>query len=115
MSTYVGNTPPEKSPAIRPAEAVEITLTQMRASGTWDIATMNRVIEVIVPLVRSGFHNVNVARADLGAAIVQSLPSDDQIIMDHVREAYVLLGGDLRRFENTPPGGPERGPAEPKS
>jgi len=27
----------------------------------------------------------------LGAAIIQSLPSDDQIIMGHVREAYAML------------------------
>ena len=28
----------------------------------------------------------------LGAAIVQSLPTDDQIIMGEVREAHTLLG-----------------------
>ncbi len=26
----------------------------------------------------------------LGAAIVQSIPSDDQIVMDHVRDAHKL-------------------------
>lgn len=31
------------------------------------------------------------ALAHLGAAISQSLPSDDQIIMDHVKEAHKLV------------------------
>ena len=32
------------------------------------------------------------AYGSLGAAIVQSLPTDDQIIMSRVREAHTLLG-----------------------
>ena len=32
------------------------------------------------------------ARGHLGAALVQSIPADDQIIMDHVKAAYELLG-----------------------
>lgn len=32
------------------------------------------------------------ARGHLGAAIVQSVDTDDQIIMDHVKAAYKLLG-----------------------
>ena len=31
------------------------------------------------------------ARGHLGSAISQSIPSDDQIIMDHVKAAYELL------------------------
>jgi len=31
------------------------------------------------------------ARGHLGSAILQSIPSDDQIIMDHVKAAYELL------------------------
>ena len=31
------------------------------------------------------------ARGHLGAAIGQSIPADDQIIMDHVKAAYELL------------------------
>jgi hypothetical protein len=31
------------------------------------------------------------ASSHLGAAISQSLPTDDQIIMDHVRSAHVIL------------------------
>ena len=31
------------------------------------------------------------ARGHLGSAIIQSIPSDDQIIMDHVKAAYALL------------------------
>ncbi len=31
------------------------------------------------------------ARGHLGAAIAQSIPADDQIIMDHVKAAYELL------------------------
>ena len=31
------------------------------------------------------------ARAHLGAALAQALPSDDQIIMQHVRDAHDLL------------------------
>jgi hypothetical protein len=43
---------------------------------------------------------VKEARNHLYAAMVQSIPSDDQIIMDHVRDAYDLLevalgGSDL--------------------
>lgn len=43
---------------------------------------------------------VTKARNHLYAAMVQSIPSDDQIIMDHVRDAYDLLevalgGSDL--------------------
>lgn len=33
------------------------------------------------------------AKGHLGAALGQTIPSDDQIIMDHVRAAYSLLGG----------------------
>ena len=32
------------------------------------------------------------ARGHLGSAIAQSIPADDQIIMDHVKAAYELLG-----------------------
>ncbi len=32
------------------------------------------------------------ARGHLGSAIAQSIPKDDQIIMDHVKAAYELLG-----------------------
>jgi len=35
--------------------------------------------------------------AHLGAACAQSLPSDDQIIMDHVRAAHELAKIVLRR------------------
>ena len=35
------------------------------------------------------------ARNHLSAALAQSIESDDQIIMQHVRDAYVLLGGRL--------------------
>ena len=35
---------------------------------------------------------VQKARGHLGAAISQSIPADDQIIMDHVKAAYELLG-----------------------
>ena len=31
------------------------------------------------------------ARGHLGSAIAQSIPADDQIIMDHVKAAYELL------------------------
>jgi hypothetical protein len=34
-------------------------------------------------------------RAHLGAALTQSLDADDQVIMGHVRDAYVLAGGRL--------------------
>ena len=36
-------------------------------------------------------HIIAKAKAELAAAIGQSIPSDDQIIMDHVRAAYNLL------------------------
>lgn len=34
-------------------------------------------------------------RCHLGAALAQSLESDDQVIMQHVRDAFVLAGGRL--------------------
>jgi hypothetical protein len=34
-------------------------------------------------------------RGHLGAALAQSLDSDDQVIMQHVRDAFVLAGGRL--------------------
>ena len=34
---------------------------------------------------------IRAAHAHLGAALAQALPSDDQIILDHVRRAYDLL------------------------
>lgn len=36
--------------------------------------------------------------AHLGAAISQSIPEDDQIIMQHVRDAKTLAEAALRRF-----------------
>lgn len=36
-------------------------------------------------------HALEEAVAHLGAAIIQSLPSDDQIIMDHVKAAHAIL------------------------
>jgi len=33
------------------------------------------------------------ARSHLYVALVESLPSDEPLILDHVREALVLLGG----------------------
>lgn len=38
---------------------------------------------------------IHEAQSHLGAAISQSLPTDDQIIMDHVRAAYELLRYEL--------------------
>lgn len=35
------------------------------------------------------------AMSHLAAALAQSLDSDDQVIMQHIRDAYVLLGGRL--------------------
>ena len=35
------------------------------------------------------------AMSHLGAALAQSIDSDDPVIMQHVRDAYVLLGGKL--------------------
>ena len=37
----------------------------------------------------------NEAISHLAAALAQSIESDDQVIMQHVRDAYVLLGGRL--------------------
>lgn len=34
---------------------------------------------------------INEARAHLAVALVQSLPSDDQIIIGHIREANAVL------------------------
>ncbi len=40
-------------------------------------------------------HAITKATAHLGAALIQTTASDDQIIMDHVRAAHSLLGGVL--------------------
>lgn len=45
-----------------------------------------------------GPDDITEALAHLGAALVQSIPSDDQIIMGHVRDAYRLLGGSSARL-----------------
>jgi hypothetical protein len=39
--------------------------------------------------------NLDEARAHLGAAIAMSISSDDQLIVDHLKEAYLHLGGKL--------------------
>ena len=39
--------------------------------------------------------NAREAMSHLGAALTHSLDTDDQVIMQHVRDAYVLLGGKL--------------------
>lgn len=49
------------------------------------------------------------AMSHLGAALSQSIPSDDHIIMEHVREAHALIQSEWRRRESaaqnsTPPG-----------
>ena len=36
-------------------------------------------------------HALEEAVAHLGAAIIQSVPTDDQIIMDHVKAAHAIL------------------------
>lgn len=41
---------------------------------------------------------IDEAMAHLGAAIVQSVPSDDQIIMGHVREANAILSQVRQRM-----------------
>lgn len=38
------------------------------------------------------------AYGHLGAAIMQSIPEDDQIIMGHVRDAYNILEGVWRKL-----------------
>jgi len=38
----------------------------------------------------------------LGAALAQSISSDDQVVTGHVREAYRLLGGDPSRYVGYP-------------
>lgn len=42
---------------------------------------------------------IHEAMGELGAAIAQSLPADDQIIMDHVRKAQSLLEQEWRDRE----------------
>ena len=39
------------------------------------------------------------ARSCLYSALRQALPTDDAIIMSHVREAFILLGGDPAAVE----------------
>ena len=41
------------------------------------------------------------ARTHLYIALVQSLPSDDQIIIGHIRDALRLLGGPMPYCERT--------------
>ena len=41
---------------------------------------------------------IEAARDHLGSALAQSVSSDDQIIMQHVRDAFLLLGGRLEWF-----------------
>ena len=41
---------------------------------------------------------IDEVRSHLGTALAQQAPSDDAIIMDHVRDAYRLLGGNPKNF-----------------
>ena len=38
------------------------------------------------------------AMSHLGAALIQTIPSDDQIIMDHVKQAHAILECEWRRL-----------------
>jgi hypothetical protein len=38
------------------------------------------------------------ARSHLKAILIQTIPSDDKIIIDHVVQAYLALGGGLNDF-----------------
>ena len=42
------------------------------------------------------------AFAHLGAALAQSIVTDDQVIVGHIRSAYQALGGDPSRYEGYP-------------
>lgn len=44
--------------------------------------------------------NIEDAMGHLRTAISQSLPTDDQIIMDHVKEAHALLKAELRHMRH---------------
>jgi hypothetical protein len=43
------------------------------------------------------------AKSHLKTALIQVLPSDDKIIIDHMMQAYLALGGGLNDFLNERP------------
>ena len=52
-------------------------------------------------------HAIEEALAHLGAALMQTVPSDDQIIMDHVKAAHAILTVIIRAQRNMPPADPD--------
>lgn len=45
------------------------------------------------------------AKSHLKAILIQTIPSDDKIIIDHVTAAYLALGGGLNDFLTVRPFG----------
>jgi hypothetical protein len=51
-------------------------------------------------VTRPSDHNIDEARSHLGAALMQVLPNDEPIIVEHIVQAYRALGGDPMQFYN---------------
>ena len=64
----------------------------MMSKAVSEVAGMAHVALDEVERLRAALTEI---RGHLGAALVQSIATDDKIIMDHVRSAYVLAGGKL--------------------
>lgn len=79
MSTYVGNEPPEKVSAFTPAETIAFSLWHMSESGSWDRATLLRVTENIMPLVRQMQAEIERLEFERKAAAEECQISEEQI------------------------------------
>lgn len=50
-------------------------------------------------------NSIQEAKSHLKAILIQAIPSDDKIIIDHVTAAYISLGGGLNDFLTVRPFG----------
>ena len=73
-----------------PKFSIELNAHELRAKAKEMLA----VAEQIDPELPTEETIIEVL-SHLRCALVQTIPSDDQIIMDHVRDSFRLLGGKL--------------------
>ena len=65
------------------------------AGGDGDLKFEDEATKALVLAAPQAAYALEEIRGHLGAALAQSLASDDQVIMQHVRDAFVLAGGKL--------------------
>jgi hypothetical protein len=68
---------------------------ETRCDPAGDIQTIACLRENVAALTREASDRIREAYSHLGAALMQTAPSDDQIIMGHVRSAHELLEAEV--------------------